>query len=134
MHSGDEFVNQVRQLTEMLNKKAATGENLDPLYRVDFSCEVTQMPEAKETTAPVRVTVLAVYSSGHGEESAHLLNRSVSFCVTGTMITNIVFINGTYEEEENIPMNGTAEMDFLCLSKKFFSGLLPSPRISSNDC
>lgn len=93
--TSDELEQALRTLVEELGERAAEG-GVDPLYQVAF--RLRSGSDAK-TCARAEWSVVASHSSGHGPESAYVVEDEVCVRLLGTGEGELV-IRGTEREEE----------------------------------
>jgi hypothetical protein len=108
------LLQKIVDMVNMLNERARTHTLHDPLAHVEYHLSMTApMDQKTKSMNDIAVKITVVYLSGHGEESAHVLNDTVSFTVTDTTIADIEFQDETTERKDRISLTGEHLEDFI---------------------
>lgn len=105
----------------VLKEQARTHALHDPLSHVEYHLSMTAPMGQEENADDIIVKIMVVYLSGHGEESAHVLNDVVSFRVTETAITDIEFQGEVAAKKDPVPLADGHPRDFVDRVQTFCS-------------
>ena len=103
----------------VLKEHARTHMLQDPLSRVEYHLTMTAPMEQAKNANDIAVKIMVVYLSGHGEESAHVLNDAVSFRVTETAIVDIEFQGEVTEKSDPVSLTDEHLHDFVARVKEY---------------